>query len=114
MDRLERDYENEAERYGVRLKVFYKGKNGMTSRLKSVGTVVVFTGKTSRRLKNEAMSVAKSQGIPLTLAQFCGICAFRQCIGCLIGQHIESNQSCIIPVSTTFNRMGGAEKAITR
>jgi hypothetical protein len=89
MDRLERDYENEAERHGVRLKVFTKAKVGLAARLKSVDAVVVFTGKTSHRIRNEAISTAKSKSIPVVMCHSCGVCSLRECLGRIVAQ-----QSC--------------------
>lgn len=86
MDRLERDYENEAERHGVHLKVFTKAKVGLAARLKSVDAVVVFTGKTSHRIRNEAISTAKSKNIPVVMCHSCGVCSLRECLGRLVSQ----------------------------
>jgi len=80
MDRLERDYEVEAQKHGVKLKVFTKTKTGLVARLKSVDVVVVFTGKVSHRLRGEALSAAKSKNIPVIMTHSCGVCSLRECL----------------------------------
>ncbi len=51
MDRLKRHYINEAKQFGVELKVFTKHKTGISSRIKNVDAVVIFTNKVSHRAK---------------------------------------------------------------
>ncbi len=80
MDRLERDYENEAGKHGVDLRVFTKSKVDLAARLRKVDAVVVFTGKTSHRIRNEAISTAKTKGIPVILNHSCGVCSLRECL----------------------------------
>lgn len=84
MDRLERDYETEARRHGVELKVFTKTKTGLTARLKSVDAMVMFTGKVSHRLRSEAISAARSKSIPVVMVHSCGVCSLRECLGQLV------------------------------
>lgn len=43
MDRLERHYIREAERFCVNLRVFTKSETGMGSKIKNVDAVVIFT-----------------------------------------------------------------------
>jgi hypothetical protein len=81
MDRLEREYENEAERYGVDLRVFTKPKTGLATRLKGVDAMVVFTGKTSHRIRIEAVGTAKANNIPVLMCHSCGVCSLRECLG---------------------------------
>lgn len=80
MDRLERDYENEAGKHGVELRVFTKTKTGMASRLKSVDVMVMFTGKVSHRMKSEAISAARSKSIPVMMVHSCGVSSLRECL----------------------------------
>jgi hypothetical protein len=60
MDRLEKDYPGG----GIKLKVFTKAKIGLVAAVRGVDAVVVFTGKTSHRIRNEAIRAAKSGGHP--------------------------------------------------
>ena len=84
MDRLEREYQNEAEKLGVKLRVFTKAKSGLPSRVKNVDAVVVFTGKTSHRIKKEAVNTAKAGCIPVVMCHACGVCSLRECLSKLI------------------------------
>ncbi len=84
MDRLERDYKKEAVKYGVFLKVYTKGKINLDAKLKAVDAIVVFTGKTSHRIKNQAVGRARMEQIPVVMSHSCGICSLRHCLGCII------------------------------
>lgn len=84
MDRLERDYKNEAKRHGVHLKVFTKAKIGLAARLMSVDAIVVFTGKVSHCIRNTAVSAAKSRNVPVVMCHSCGVCSLRECLGRLV------------------------------
>ncbi len=80
MDRLERDYEAEARKHGVELRVYTKTKTGLATRLKTVDVMVMFTGKVSHQLKREAVSAARSRSIPVIMAHSCGVCSLRECL----------------------------------
>ena len=84
MDRLERHYMNEAKRCGIDLKVFTSPETRMTSKIKDVDAVVIFTNKVSHKARKEAVNVAKARNIPIFMYHSCGICTLRDCIGCLI------------------------------
>jgi hypothetical protein len=83
MDRLERHYINEAERFGVDLKVFTKPETNMASKIGRVDTVVIFTNKVSHKARKEVMNVARSRNIPVLMYHSCGICTLRDCLNCL-------------------------------
>lgn len=80
MDRLERVYEQEAQRYGVRLKVFTKTKKNLGERIGSADAVIVFTNKVSHTSKREVMNEAKKQSICVLQCHACGVCSLRQCL----------------------------------
>jgi hypothetical protein len=84
MDRLDRSYKDEAERHGVELKVFTRSKAGLADRIGQVDALVVFTGKTSHRIKNEAVLAARSARIPVIMLHSCGICSLRECLSRLV------------------------------
>ncbi|SNB44760.1 DUF2325 domain-containing protein [Geobacter sp. DSM 9736] len=83
MTRLEQHYRDEAERLGVTLKVFPTAEHRMENKLRCVDAVIIFTGKVSHRARNEAVSAAKSMGIPVHMRHSCGVCTLRQCLGCI-------------------------------
>lgn len=79
MDRLKRQYMNEAQRHGIDLRVFSKSEIGMASKIKNVDAVVVFTNKVSHRAKKEVMDVVKTRNIRVFMFHSCGICTLRGC-----------------------------------
>ena len=86
MKRLEKNYVAEARKHGIKLKVFNVSGKSMSSKLKGVDAVVVFTNKVSHSAKNLAMCVARSNDIPLYMYHSSGLCTLRECLGCLRGK----------------------------
>lgn len=86
MDRLERNYISEAEKFGVDLKVFTKSESEMASKIRNVDAVVIFTNKVSHKAKKEVMIIAKTKNIPVFMYHSCGICTLRDCLSCLKGK----------------------------
>lgn len=84
MDRLERDYQDEAGKAGIQLRVFTKPETNLASKIKNMDAVIIFTNKVSHNAKREAVSAAKSRKIPVYMRHSCGICALRDCLDCLI------------------------------
>jgi hypothetical protein len=83
MDRLERQYLDEAARAGVSLRVFNTAKPGIASKLKNVDAVVIFTNKVSHRARNEVLSAARANNIPVFMHHACGVCTLRECLKCM-------------------------------
>lgn len=83
MDRLERNYISEAGKLGIDLRVFTKPASGLSSKIKNVDAVVIFTNKVSHKAKKEVMNIAKSRNIPIFMHHSCGICTLRDCLSCL-------------------------------
>jgi ABC-type uncharacterized transport system substrate-binding protein len=83
MDRLERHYKNEAEKFGIELKVFNTSAVGITSKVKSVNALVIFTNKVSHRAREEAVNMARSRNIPVYQYHSCGVCTLRVCLNCI-------------------------------
>lgn len=84
MDRLGRNYINEAESFGIDLIVFTKYEKEMAAKIKNVDTVVIFTNKISHNAKREVMRIAKFHNIPVFMHHKCGICTLKNCLDCLI------------------------------
>lgn len=83
MDRLERQYINEAEGFGINLKVFTKPEVQMASKIKNMDAIVIFTNKVSHKARKEVMNIAKARNIPIFMYHSCGICTLRDCLSCL-------------------------------
>lgn len=84
MDRLVREYINEAEKLGFRLRIFTKAEKDMVSKIKGVDCLIIFTNKVSHRAKIEAINIARSKGIPVFMFHSCGVCTLRNCLNCMI------------------------------
>lgn len=80
MDRLERVYEAEAERFGVKLKVFTKITKNLGEKIGNADAVIVFTNKVSHTSKREVMNEVKKQRIQVMQCHACGVCSLRQCL----------------------------------
>lgn len=83
MDRLERQYLDEAAKLGIDLRVFTKSEAGITSKIRNVDAMVIFTNKVSHQVKKQAVVAAKTKNIPIFMHHSCGICTLRECLGCL-------------------------------
>jgi hypothetical protein len=122
MDRLGRNYKNEAEHYGVEIKVFTRSRTGLADRLKQVDAVVIFTGKASHRIRNEALTAARSAEIPVIMTHSCGICSLRECFGRLglkpeKCDHCGPSATCVIESATNIfpiKTMARSKYALTR
>jgi ABC-type uncharacterized transport system substrate-binding protein len=83
MDRLERHYRNEAEKFGIELKVFNSSSAEMASKVKTVDAVVIFTNKVSHGARKEVMNTARSRNLPVYQYHSCGVCTLRECFNCI-------------------------------
>ncbi|RQW85529.1 MAG: DUF2325 domain-containing protein [Geobacter sp.] len=83
MDRLERQYLEEAEKFGVDLRVFTCSEARMHSKLRNMDAMVIFTNKVSHQAKKQAVSAARANNIPVFMHHSCGICTLRECLGCI-------------------------------
>lgn len=84
MDRLEREYINEAEKLSIKLRVYTKAEKNMASKIRDVDSIIIFTNKVSHRAKIEAINIAKSNRIPIFMFHSCGVCTLRNCLDCII------------------------------
>jgi hypothetical protein len=83
MDRLERHYRDEAQKFGIELTVFNSSTVGMASKVKNADAVVIFTNKVSHRVRKEVMNTARLRNIPVYQYHSCGVCTLRDCLNCL-------------------------------
>ncbi len=88
IDRLERRYIAEAKKLGMDLRVFNRSEANLTSKIRGTEAVVLITGKVSHQARIQVMNAAKSNDIPVYQRHSCGICALRDCLGCLAGLRI--------------------------
>jgi len=83
MDRLIREYIEEAQKLGIELRVFTKPVKGLHSRIRNMDAIIIFTDKVSHGLKNEAKKIGKLNNIPVFLHHSCGVCTLRDCLRCI-------------------------------
>lgn len=74
---------NEAQGFGIELKVFTKSEINIALKIRHVDAVVIFTNKVSHKTKREVMNIAKAKNIPVFMYHSCGICTLRDCFNCL-------------------------------
>jgi len=84
MEGLGAQYIREAENLGMKLKVCSQFDPEMFSSIKNADSLVIFTNKVSHKACNIAVSLAKSNGIPVFMHHACGVCSLRQCLKCLV------------------------------
>ena len=84
MTRLERSYLDEAEKFGVDLRIFNSAGSQLKKRLGQAECMILFTGKMSHQIRRDVMDVAKSQGIPVFMFHSCGVCTLRSCLECIV------------------------------
>ncbi|WP_018124801.1 DUF2325 domain-containing protein [Desulfovibrio oxyclinae] len=80
MDRLKREYMNEAKKQGVKLKFFTGKERNISGSVGGVDLVVMFTNKISHKARNEVMGVVKSREIPMVMHHSCGVSSLRRCL----------------------------------
>jgi hypothetical protein len=83
MDRLERQYQREAAKFGYELRVFNEREINMASKLARSGAVVLFTGKVSHEARIHTLAAAKARAIPLLQCHSCGVSSLRECLRCI-------------------------------
>jgi len=89
MDRLKRDYEKNATKFGVHLKFF---PSGAADRMKNVDAIIVFTGKTSHSIRNVAVRVARVRNIPIRMIHSCGVSSLRTCVEGLVPRRYDGDR----------------------
>jgi hypothetical protein len=87
MDRLQPHYREEAEKFGVELKLFASSQARMGAKLKNIDALVIFTNKISHTARRQAISAVKGQDIPVMQVHSCGVCSLRDCLRCLRAEH---------------------------
>lgn len=95
MDRLKREYLTEAEKIGIRLRIFTKSETGIDKKVKGSDAIMIFTNKISHRAKREVMNIAKVNKIKVVMCHSCGVCSLRDCLLRLTNREIDRKQEVI-------------------
>jgi hypothetical protein len=83
MDRLDKHYREAAQLAGINLLIYNRSQTNIGAKLKKADVLVIFTSMVSHRVKNEAMTAARTHGIPVLMSHACGVCALRNCLECI-------------------------------
>jgi hypothetical protein len=84
MDRLEKHYIEEADKLGIKLKVFTKLEKNSDKKIGKVDAVVIFTDKVSHELKTTIRKNFSIKKCPCLLCHSCGVSSLRKCLENLI------------------------------
>lgn len=80
MDRLKRDYMNEAKDQGFDLKHFTGKERTIGRTMGNVDLVVLFTGKVSHKARRDVLKAAKKSGTPVVMSHACGVSSLKKCL----------------------------------
>lgn len=80
MDRLKRDYMNEAKKNGVKLKCFTGKERKISGSLGKVDFVVLFTNKVSHKARKDVLNAVRNSNVPVIQSHSCGISSLRDCL----------------------------------
>jgi len=81
--RLEQQYQKEAARCGMDLRIFSAPTKCIGTKLKNADAVVIFTNMVSHNAKRDAVKAARTNNIPVFMHHTCGVCTLRECLNCL-------------------------------
>lgn len=80
MDRLKREYVDEAKRNGVKLKCYTGKERKISGTLGKVDFVVLFTNKVSHKAKKDVLAALRGKDVPILMRHSCGISTLRKCL----------------------------------
>ncbi len=80
MDRLKREYVNEAKKNGVKLKHYTGKERKISGSLGSVDFVVLFTNKVSHKARKDVLAAARGKDVPVIMQHSCGVSTLKKCI----------------------------------
>jgi len=81
MDRLKREYIDEAKRSGVKLKCYTGKERKIGGTLGNVDFVVLFTNKVSHKAKKDVLDAIRGKDVPVLMRHSCGISTLREALG---------------------------------
>lgn len=84
MKRQEQHYLREARKHGIELQVFNQACRRLSGRIAQADAMVIFTGKISHEARDQALSAARKQRVPVIQQHACGLASLRQCFDGLL------------------------------
>lgn len=80
MDRLKREYMNEAKRNGVKLKCYTGKERKISTSLGSVDFVVLFTDKVSHKARKDVLTAVRGKDVPVVMRHSSSVSTLRKCL----------------------------------
>jgi hypothetical protein len=80
MDRLKRDYMNEAKRRGIKLKCYTGKERKISGSLGKVDFVVLFTNKVSHKARKDVLAALNGTDTPILMRHSCGVSTLKKCL----------------------------------
>ncbi|MDR2819970.1 MAG: DUF2325 domain-containing protein [Desulfovibrio sp.] len=78
LDRLKREYEKAAERYGVTLKVFSGKESCLVGKIGNPDIMILLTGMVSHSARSEVLHHSRSLGTPVFFLHTNGVSGLRR------------------------------------
>lgn len=80
MDRLKRDYIDEAKKHGIKLKCYTGKERCIGGSVGSVDFVVLFTNKVSHKARKDILKAVRGKDVPVYMHHSCGVSTLRKCL----------------------------------
>ncbi len=80
MDRLKREYVNEAKKNGIKLKCYTGKERKISGSLGNVDFIVLFTNKVSHKARKDVLTAIRGKDVQVIMRHSCGISSLRECL----------------------------------
>lgn len=85
MDRLKKEYLEEARKSGVKLKHFTGKERKISKELGNVDFVVMFTNKVSHKARKDVLDALRGKDVPVYMHHSCGVSTLRRQLDEVVG-----------------------------
>ncbi|MBA2848487.1 DUF2325 domain-containing protein [Thermosulfuriphilus ammonigenes] len=86
MDRLRKEYETEARKKGIELRVYSRLVPRLSRKIKNVDAIILFTNKVSHEARKQVLTAHRENDIPLIQLHSCGLSSLKRCLAQLTAQ----------------------------
>ncbi|WP_456434550.1 DUF2325 domain-containing protein [Thermosulfuriphilus sp.] len=80
MDRLRKEYETEARKRGVELRIYSRSVPRLSRRIRNVDAIIIFTNKVSHEARRQVLEAHRECDIPLIQLHSCGLSSLKKCL----------------------------------
>jgi len=80
MDRLKRNYIDEAKKNGIKLKCYTGKERTISGSLGNVDFVVLFTNKVSHKARKDVLAAIRGKDVPVIMQHSCGMSSLKKCL----------------------------------